>query len=147
MAAMILLEGDAGFAVQLTTRQWQVVDAVVDNEVNTRAEEGDERFVAVGLSVREAGWDQVTGETRTWPPDEQIATVTLSLEQWGLVVSSLDILTSIQINDTTGDDAEAPRTLREVIFTQVARPLPEWPMPDQMYPSATPAHWCRSCRL
>jgi hypothetical protein len=116
MAAMILLEGDAGFAVQLTTRQWQVVDAVVDNEVNTRAEEGDERFVAVGLSVREAGWDQVTGETRTWPPDEQIVTVTLSLEQWGLVVSSLDILTSIQINDTTGDDAEAPRTLREVIF-------------------------------
>jgi hypothetical protein len=131
MAAMPPVEREAGFAVELPTLQWQVIDGVVDNEVNTRAEEGDERFVDVGLSVREAGWDQVTGESRTWPPGEQIVTVTLSLEQWGLVVSSLDILTSIRVDETTGNDAEAPRTIRGVISAQVGERLPEWPIPDQ----------------
>jgi hypothetical protein len=131
MAAMISDGWDARLAVELTTRQWQVVDAVVDNEVNTRAEEGDERFVDVGLGVRQAGWDQVTGESRTWPSGEQVVTVTLSLEQWGLVVSSLDVLMSIRDDETTGNDAEAPGVIREMISTQVGTRLPEWPMPDQ----------------
>jgi hypothetical protein len=131
MAAMIPVGRDARLAVELTTRQWQVVDAVVDNEVNTRAEEGDERFVDVGLGVRQAGWDQVTGESRTWPPGEQVVTVTLSLEQWGLIVSSLDILMSIRDDETSGDDAEAPDTIREMISAQAGKRLPEWPMPDQ----------------
>lgn len=124
---------DTEFAVELATRQWQVVDAVVDNEVNTRAEEGDHRFVDIGLSVREAGWDQVTGESRTWPPGDQIVTVTLSLEQWGLVVSSLDIVTNLGADETADDAAEAPGAIREVISGQVGKPLPEWPMRDQTW--------------
>jgi hypothetical protein len=131
MAAMMSDGWNARRAVELTTRQWQVVDAAVDNEVNTRAEEGDERFVDVGLGVRQAGWDQVTGESRTWPPGAQVVTMTLSLEQWGLVVSSLNVLMSIQDDDNTGDDAATPGAIREMISTQVGARLPEWPMPHQ----------------
>lgn len=131
MAVMTSAEWDAGCAVELVTRQWQVIDAVVDNEVNTRAEEGDERFVTVGLSVREAGWDQVLGGSGTWPPDDQVVTVTLTLDQWGLVVSSLDILIDIGADRAESEDAVSPRVIREVVSAQVGEHLPEWPMPDE----------------
>jgi hypothetical protein len=98
-------ERNAGYAVELITRQWQVIDAVVDNEVNTRAEEGDERFVDVGLSVRQAGWDQVMGESSSWPSDDRIVTMILSPDQWGLVTAALDGVISIR----THEDAEDPR--------------------------------------
>jgi hypothetical protein len=119
-------ERDAGYPVGMTTRQWQVIDAVVDNEVVTRAEEGDEHFADIGLRVREAGWDQVIGESGSWPPDDHVVTVILPLDQWGLVVSSLDSWAG----SDPGEGALALPVLREVVSVQVARPLPEWPVPD-----------------
>lgn len=77
---------DTEFAVELATRQWQVVDAVVDNEV-----------------------------------------------KWGLVVSSLDIVTNLGADEPADDAAEAPGAIREVISGQVGKPLPEWPMRDQTW--------------
>jgi len=118
------------FPVAMTIRQWQVVDSVVDNEVNTRAEEGDDHFVDVGMSVREAGWDQLTGESRTWPAGDQGVTVALNLEQWGLVVSSLAVQMTIEVDEPVGDPADSLQTIRDLITAQVANPLPEFPLPE-----------------
>jgi hypothetical protein len=123
-------EQNAGYPVKLTTRQWQVIDAVVDNEVNTRAEEGDADFVNTGRGVREAGWDQVahwtpgTPGSGTWPPVEQIVTVTLTSDQWSLVVLSLDIWAEISQDTDNHENALAPRAIRLLVSAQVDDQLP-----------------------
>jgi hypothetical protein len=117
----------ATYAVQLATRQWHIIDGVIDNEVNTRAEEGDEQFVNTGLDVRQAGWDQVMTGPNTWPPDDQIVTVTLTVDQWGLVASSLDIWVSITEHSHAPEGAATARLIREVVSTQASQQLPAWP--------------------
>ncbi|KAA2255247.1 hypothetical protein F0L68_28935 [Solihabitans fulvus] len=123
--------------VRLTTRQWQVIDAVVDNEVSTRAEEGDEEFVATGHLVREAGWDQVAHWTpgvagsETWPPADQVVTMTLTRDQWGLVLSSLDIWADIHVPADDLDGSLTPGALSALVSAQVGGPLREWPMPQE----------------
>ncbi|MFD1044138.1 hypothetical protein ACFQ1S_00275 [Kibdelosporangium lantanae] len=108
-----------------------MIDGVTDNEVNTRAEEGDEQFVSIGLSARQAGWDQVMTGPNTRPPDDQIVTVTLTIDQWGLVASSLDIWVSITENSHAPEGAATARLIREAVSTQAGQQLPAWPMPEQ----------------
>jgi hypothetical protein len=80
------------YTVELTTRQWQIIDATMDNEVSVEAQNGDLRGVVdSGHQVRVAGWDQVACRTPgvpgsgSWPPDGQVVSVTLSSEQWTVV--------------------------------------------------------------
>ncbi|KUL34304.1 hypothetical protein [Actinoplanes awajinensis] len=53
------------------------------------------RVAQLGLSVRQAGWDQIPGWPRdaagfeTWPAPGQVATMTLTDAQWSLVVFAL----------------------------------------------------------
>jgi hypothetical protein len=124
-------EQEPKYTVELTTRQWQMIDGVVDNEVNTRAEEGGEGFVDTGLSVRQAGWDQVIVGSDIWPPDDQVVTVTLTIGQWGLIVSSLDIWVSITEDMDAHEGSAAARVIREVVSAQAGEQLPEWPIPGQ----------------
>jgi hypothetical protein len=67
--------------------------------------------VNIGLSVRQAGWDQVMTRPNTWPPDDQIVTVTLTIDQWGLAASSLDIWVSIT-EDSHAPEGVEPHTRR-----------------------------------
>jgi hypothetical protein len=108
-----------------------MIDGVVDNEVNTRAEEGDDGFVDVGHSVRQAGWDQVMVGSDTWPPDDQIVTLALTIDQWGLIVSSLNIWVAIVKDGDIHEGAAAARPICELVSAQVGEQLPEWPIPGQ----------------
>ncbi|BCL14243.1 hypothetical protein GCM10017556_19820 [Micromonospora sagamiensis] len=53
----------------MTIRQWQIIDATIDNEVDSNITGGDPRgVVPLGKSIREAGWDQATDASRAWRP-------------------------------------------------------------------------------
>jgi hypothetical protein len=50
--------------IEVTVRQWQIIDATMDNEVSVEAENGDlNNVVDVGRSIRKAGRDQVADWT------------------------------------------------------------------------------------
>jgi hypothetical protein len=56
---IVIARGDRPglYTVELTTRQWQIVDGTMENEVSVEAENGDPRgIVDLGHQVRVAGW-------------------------------------------------------------------------------------------
>jgi hypothetical protein len=66
----------------------------MDNHVQM-AFDGRPRVARLGLSVRQAGWYQIPGWPydlegfATWPAPGQTATLTLTEEQWRLIVVAL----------------------------------------------------------
>ena len=105
-------------AVTLTVRQWQYIDAVLDNQLRLAAETGDPRRVLdTGRSIREAGWDQVAHRTPevsgpgNWPPGHQMVAVVLGSSQWELVLTCLGH--SAEVDEGIGD-VETAAELREI---------------------------------
>jgi hypothetical protein len=76
-------------SLRLTARQWATADAAMDNLASDAAQSGEDDRPA--LMIREAGWQQVpwVGARKEWPADEEVLTITLSREQWHLVVGRL----------------------------------------------------------
>jgi hypothetical protein len=124
---------DAGYPVRLTTRQWQIIDATIDDEVSVEAESGDPRgIVELGSGVREAGWDQVAHWTPgvpgsgRWPPDDQAVIVTLTRDGWALVDSALRRWAGVSESLDDLDSAAARRAIGELVSTQMAEHLADW---------------------
>jgi hypothetical protein len=126
-------DGGARYPVTLTTRQWQIIDATIDNEVSVEMVDLDPRGVAdTGRRIREAGWRQVAGWTPTaaelgaWPPDDQVVSVELTVPEWRLVLSWLDRWSSV--DEATGDHGQAAtsRALRDVVSAQLRQQVPGW---------------------
>ncbi|MEH0821948.1 MULTISPECIES: hypothetical protein [unclassified Micromonospora] len=122
-----------GYTVGLTTRQWQIIDRTVDNEVSVEAENGDPRGVVdVGVQVRVAGWDQVAHWTPgvpgsgSWPSDGQVVSVTLSSDQWALVCSSLTRWAKVSEGLGEIERASASRAIRDLVVAQVREPDSMW---------------------
>jgi hypothetical protein len=172
------------YAVQIPIRDWLVIDAIMDNHIQSAIDggsydegglepddgdgdeacnddeeeieseddtDGDEEpgdswdveaedairepaVAKVGMSIRQAGWDQIPGWPddaegfKTWPAPSQTTTVTLTGAQWDLVVSAL--LHWAAVDDGT-DDAESAAASR-AIATAVTVQLVEqgWPRLD-----------------
>lgn len=111
-------ERNASHTVTMMKREWQVIDAVLDNEVDMAIMNGDPRqVVALGESIRQAGWDQVAGDD--WPPDNKVQSVTLTDSQWKLVTDSLDrwAATSESIGQVL--EAQLKRDIHAVISAQL----------------------------
>ncbi|TDC85598.1 hypothetical protein [Actinomadura sp. 7K507] len=114
----------------METRQWLIIDATIDNEVSTEAEEGDPRDVVhLGNSIRKAGWRQNPGWPRdlkgfeSWPAPGQETTMTLNAAQWELVLSALVRWSAVSAS--LGDaesaaDAEQDRVIEALIRRQLA---------------------------
>ncbi|MEW2357730.1 hypothetical protein [Spirillospora sp. NPDC029432] len=125
-------EAHRGYRVQMQTRQWLTVDAVLDNEAATQAVQGDPRgVVEFARSIRRAGWDQIPDWPRdargfeTWPAPGQQSTVTLDRDQWELVLSALEQWASVAEQDRAdpeaAENARFNRAIAHVIRAELGR--------------------------
>lgn len=119
------------YTIELTVRQWQIIDGTMDNAVAVASQNGDPRaIVDLGSSVRAAGWEQVGRRDSDvpgsggWPPNEQVATVTMSGEQWALVSSSLAHWAEISEELGDVDDASTSRAIRDIIVHRLSQQTP-----------------------
>lgn len=104
----------------MTVRQWQIIDAILDNEVDTAVMNGDpQRVVALGRSVRQAGWEQIIGSEEGWPPDEEVISITLAGRQWELVTGSLDRWSVAAEQIGQSDEAQLGRRIRSAVSAQL----------------------------
>ena len=127
---IVMAHGDSpgSYTVELTTRQWQIIDGTMDNEVSVEAENGDPRGVVhVGRQVRVAGWDQVAHWTPgvpgsgSWPPDGQVVSVTMSSDQWALVCSALIRWADVSERLGKVEDATTSRAIHDLVVAQVSK--------------------------
>lgn len=132
---VVTSDGDMGtlYSLRVTTRQWQVIDRTLDSEVSIEAEKGDPGGLAsLGHSIREAGWDQVAHWTPgvpgsgSWPPDDEVVSVSLSDTQWSLVCDSLRRWASVsdQLGDV--DSATTSRAVCDLVVAQMDEHVPGW---------------------
>ncbi|TDB73611.1 hypothetical protein [Micromonospora sp. KC723] len=114
---------DQGFRVTMTTRQWQIIDATIDNEVDMAVTNGDpqQHVAELGRSIRQAGWDQLIGADGEWPPVDEVVSVTLSGPQWELVTESLENWASVSDDLGQHDDAQRGRLIRTLVKGQLPR--------------------------
>ena len=113
------VEGSS-YTVMMTTRQWQVIDGTIDNEVDTAVMNGDPQGVSgLGQRVRQAGWDQIVGSAEGWPPDDAVITITLTRSQWALVVEVLNRWAQVAELVGHGDEAQFGRHIRSLVMAQL----------------------------
>jgi len=91
--------------LRMTARIWAGIDAGVDNVVSLAAEDGDERTIAIGLAIREAGWDQVLWVNGNWPPMDQTISIRLTRAQWRFAAD--EARKSIAVYEGLHDDESA----------------------------------------
>jgi hypothetical protein len=117
-----------GYRVKMETRQWLIIDGTMDNEVISEAQNGDPSGVVdLGMSIRQAGWDQILGWPQdihgfeTWPASGQRSTIGLSRTQWDLVILTLERRAAV--SDRCGDpsDAASSRAIAALVRTQLAQ--------------------------
>jgi hypothetical protein len=79
----------AAISLRLTARQWATVDATMDNLASNARSSGEDDQPA--LRIREAGRAQVpwVSAAKEWPADDEVLTITLRRDQWGLAVRQL----------------------------------------------------------
>ncbi|MEU7617248.1 hypothetical protein AB0B27_14305 [Micromonospora rifamycinica] len=107
------------YVVDMTVRQWQIIDATIDNEVDTEIVDGDPGgVVSLGGSIRQAGWDQATDATRAWLPDEEVITITLSGRQWNLVADALSRWAEVSDGIGNREESQLMQHVRSVIEGQ-----------------------------
>ncbi|MEU6206949.1 hypothetical protein ABZ814_25555 [Micromonospora musae] len=112
--------GRAAHTVTMTVRQWQIIDATLDNEVDTAVMNGDpEHVVALGRNVRQTGWEQVVGSAEQWPPDDEMTSITLIGVQWELVTGSLERWSDIAERAGQSDDAQLGRRICADVSAQL----------------------------
>lgn len=121
-------DSPALYTVELTTRQWQIIDGTMDNEVSVEVENGDPRGVVdIGHQVRVMGWDQVAHWTPgvpgsgSWPPDGQVVCVTMSGDHWALVCSALTRWADVSEQLGNIEDASTSRAIYDLVVAQVRK--------------------------
>jgi hypothetical protein len=98
------------YTVELTTRQWQIIDATMDNEVSVEAQNGDPRGVVdSGHQVRVAGWDQVACRTPGVPGQGAGRRTDRSSRSRCPASSGLWLIAGMTGHEPRLDDVGAPR--------------------------------------
>lgn len=103
--------------IKMTTRQWQIIDATIDNEIDTAATSG--RGAELGNSVRQAGWNQIVGTTGVWPPENQVIFITMPGRQWHFVTTALSGWAAVSESLDLHDDAQLARQIRALVEGQL----------------------------
>jgi hypothetical protein len=140
------------YSVQVLVSDWLIIDGTMDNHVQSAIDgtvpddidddSGESpssdiqadleisrlpRVARLGLSIRRAGWKQVSGWPddvegfKTWPTPGQMATMTLTGGQWNLVVFALRHWADV--DEHIGDFAGAVRS--RAIATSIRQRLVE----------------------
>ncbi|TVT21645.1 hypothetical protein FNH05_33875 [Amycolatopsis rhizosphaerae] len=110
----------------MTVRQWQVIDAIFDNEVQNRIDDfASDEEVQAAMDIREAGWawnrtidDGRKGELG-WPPDGDVVDMELRTGQWSLVLSVLEHERRSSDERGVPEDAALARELLGVLSAQL----------------------------
>ena len=81
--------------VDITVREWQLVDGAVDNSMAVDAVDGVAKTLMVGACVRDAGWRASATyagdrDEYGWPPLEHLLPLTLRRAHWTWVLAQLD---------------------------------------------------------
>jgi hypothetical protein len=113
---------DDPFAHVLTVRQWQVVDAVLDNLGAVERVGGDEAVAERAGRLREVGWAANRAHPRAgsgrggWPATDDIMPIELSSSDWqfarGAVVHALEV--DRQIVERAADALSRESALEDV---------------------------------
>ena len=111
-------------AISLTVRQWQTIDATMDNIAQGARKLGDDDRAAQALRVREQGWRQVGGWQGhdvfpPWPPSDDVAHVALGADTWSFVLDGLNagigtsesLLLNPRLNDSVRAEQRASLSL------------------------------------
>lgn len=124
-----LPEHDVEAPISLPMSQWHTIDGTVDNAVSSATVEPDFEVVrAMGMIIREAGWDQVARRSSNvpgsglWPPDDEIVTVRLTHAQWSWVASVLEHWATVA-ERLPGSEAGARdrREVRDLVLSRLTR--------------------------
>ncbi|MBM0231891.1 hypothetical protein JNW91_08495 [Micromonospora sp. STR1_7] len=114
-------QGGAHKTMAMTVRQWQIVDATVDNEVDTAIMNGKPgHYIALGKSVRQAGWDQLVRGGEGWPAGDKVITITLTVQQWVFVTETLEFWADVEDDVAPNDEDRPGRLLSASISARLA---------------------------
>ena len=105
-------------AVTMTLREWQYVDAVMDNTASMAAVNGRRQQESLARSIRQAGWDQVQGTDKVWPDKGVQTRVSLPFASWRFVTQQLDHWAEIEA-DVEEHGGEHLRSLCDLIRSQL----------------------------
>jgi hypothetical protein len=79
------------FSGSLTVRQWQYIDAGLDNDrALAYQNEGSSPETALVESIREAGWEQLSAPSGDWLPETDVVEISLTRLQWMRVQSHVE---------------------------------------------------------
>ncbi|KRC32934.1 MULTISPECIES: hypothetical protein [Oerskovia] len=101
--------------VSTRVEDWQVIDGTLDNTVDIASEDGDAELCAVGLRIRQAGWEACAvhphrgGGSVGWPPADDVLEVELSRDDWTVAIAQLRRWAAV--GEAT-DDRPEPRLAR-----------------------------------
>lgn len=79
----------------MSVKDWQWLDATIDNTVAMAAVDGDDRAVEQGRRIRSAGWEAARVHPRSkagwagWPPVDDKLAVSLSVSDWYFAIQEL----------------------------------------------------------
>lgn len=104
-------------AVKLTTRQWQIIDAVLDNEIAVTIVNGDESGITdAARSIRETGWAQAA-TADGWRPVDHVVEITLQTQRWGVVLEALDRWARVM--ESEDDGSPSLPSIRAMVTAQL----------------------------
>ncbi|GIG20638.1 hypothetical protein Cch01nite_13620 [Cellulomonas chitinilytica] len=108
--------------ITMPVRDWQLIDATVDNTVAVAAVDGDDDRVATGRRVRRTGWaasaahPHVDDGSLGWPPPDAFLSVGLRLADWSFVLAELEgwaaVSERVGLTEEPDDSARIERFLR-----------------------------------
>lgn len=90
-----LSDSDAPVQLSISVKDWQWLDATIDNAVAMASVAGDEDAVEQGRRIRTAGWEAARVHPRNkdgwagWPPVDDDLTVSLSPAAWYFAIQEL----------------------------------------------------------
>lgn len=85
----------------LSVRQWQTIDAILDNLAATEQVDGDPSAAQRAGRLREVGWDalhshpQAGQGTAGWPPDDSPFDVALTADDWDFARLAVERSTAV----------------------------------------------------
>lgn len=124
---------DRADAVVLTVRQWQTIDAALDNTASTAAQDGDVDTVQRARGLREHGWLLARAHPRTsdgqlgWPPLDDVFHIDLDPIEWQFVRAQLErwaavgrtLLVSDRLAGTSHAEQEASLALLDDVLAAI----------------------------
>ncbi|MBT2549734.1 hypothetical protein [Arthrobacter sp. ISL-65] len=110
-------DSDIPVEVSMSVKDWQWLDATIDNTVAMAAADGNDRAVEQGHRIRSTGWEAARIHPRSkdgwagWPPVDDELSVSLPVSDWHFAIQELRRWDQIarQISSSAQEEADELR--------------------------------------